>query len=117
VPGADVDPEGVSALPPHNRERDEQPLAFDVTTRVAEARACLAASSAVGADVAVLYRDRLVGIVPLDRLANARADLSLACVMNPPTPERLIADIFETVDGPPRTTAPTLRSAPAAAGS
>jgi hypothetical protein len=104
-------------VPPHNRERDEQPLAFDVTTRVGEARARLAASPAVGTDVAVLHRDRLVGIVPLDRLANARADLSLACVMDPPTPERLIADIFEAHDGPSRQAAPALRSAPAAAGS
>jgi hypothetical protein len=51
----------------------------------------------VGGDVAVLFRDRLVGIVSLDRLAHARGDLSLACVMEPPTPERLIADIFEPV--------------------
>jgi hypothetical protein len=35
--------------------------------------------------------------VPLARLAAARGDLSLACVMTPPTPERLIAEIFEAV--------------------
>jgi hypothetical protein len=51
----------------------------------------------VGGDVAVLFRDRLVGIVSLDRLAHARGDLSLACVMEPPTPERLIADLFGPV--------------------
>ena len=68
-----------------------------MTTRVAEARARLAASPSTGGDVAVLYRDRLVGVVPLDRLAHAPGDLSLACVMDPPTPERLIADIFQAV--------------------
>jgi hypothetical protein len=82
---------------PEPRERVEQAPAFDVTTRVAEVRARLAGSPPGGGDVAVLYRDRLVGIVRLERLAHARGDLSLACVMEPPTPERLIADIFEPV--------------------
>jgi hypothetical protein len=77
-------------------ERRER-AAFDVTTRVAEARARLAGARADVGDVAVLHRDRLVGIVPLDRLARARGDLSLACVMQPPTPERLIAEIFGPV--------------------
>lgn len=56
-----------------------------VSAQAAEGRALLARFPAIGPDLPVCHGDRLVGVVPVERLLAARDDAPLASLMDEPT--------------------------------
>jgi len=59
-------------------------LPLQVSARVTDARELLATSRGSGSDLAVCFGERLVGIVPVERLFAAREDAPLASLMDTP---------------------------------
>jgi magnesium transporter len=67
-----------------------------VAAQAAEGRALLARFPAVGPDLPVCHGDRLVGVVPVERLLAARDDAPLASLMGEPTV--VVAGVAELAD-------------------
>jgi magnesium transporter len=67
-----------------------------VSAQAADGRALLARSPAAGPDLPVCHGDRLVGVVPVERLVAARDEAPLASLMDEPTV--VVAPVAELAD-------------------
>ena len=73
-----------SRQPNSGRAIAARPLSFQVSARVAATQRVLETEQTLGPDLPVGFGERLVGIVPIERLLTARRDASLASIMHTP---------------------------------